>query len=470
MASSKTWPGGGTNTTPAAFSIPAAGELNWASLSDFLNALGDSAQSTTLQKWAVRKALTSPVTVSATTDCVVVTDLTVAGAVTVNLPAGATKQVFVVVDGKGDAGTNNITINRSGGDTIAGSTSLVLNTNREGVVLVYNATDTDWKIGLRTRNSASVVSSDNALARFDGTGGSLQNSGVTLDDSNNLTVPVSSNLTADSPTFFVDGANHRVGVGTFTPSAILQTVVSASGSIADTAVFQNTSNTSNSASRAIIRAGGPSAGDCSLWFDTQRTNTWSAGVDISDSEKFKITLGSAPATGATTKLTLNTSGQMGLGTEAPADTLDIAAGGVRFASGGTSLSYYEENSSFTSTFTSDGTSPGTSGALTFIFVRVGKLVTLRLDFGVSNAASFTAGTGATFLKSSTAFPSQFRPAEDVRMLVQVENNTGSPVQQVVEMRATAAGLLEYYPFTGLFGGTVKVGSNGISGTYSWHIL
>lgn len=157
MSTSKTWPGGGTAVTPTAYSIPAAGELNWASLSDFLNALGDGAQSTTFQKFAVRKATTSPVTVSASTDCSIVTDLSVAGAVTVNLPAGANKQLFIIADGKGDAGTNNITINRSGSDTIMGATSLVLNANREFVFLIFNSADTDWKVVARGNGQAAFV-------------------------------------------------------------------------------------------------------------------------------------------------------------------------------------------------------------------------------------------------------------------------------------------------------------------------
>jgi hypothetical protein len=157
MGTSKTWPGGSTGATPSSYTIPAAGELNWAALSDFLAALADGAQATTFQKFAVRKATTSPVTVSATTDCVVLTDLGTPGAVTVNLPAGASKQVFIVSDGKGDAGTNNITINRAGSDTIGGSTSLVLNQNREGVILIYNSSDTDWKILGRLAGSSYLV-------------------------------------------------------------------------------------------------------------------------------------------------------------------------------------------------------------------------------------------------------------------------------------------------------------------------
>lgn len=146
MPTSKTWPGGASTPAAAAYSIPATGELNWQALSSFLIALADGAQATSFQKFAVRKAIASPVTVSSTTDCIIVTDLTVAGAVTVNLPAGANKQVFIVVDGKGDATSNNITINRNGADTIAGGTSFVIDQNRESVILVYNSGDTDWKI------------------------------------------------------------------------------------------------------------------------------------------------------------------------------------------------------------------------------------------------------------------------------------------------------------------------------------
>ena len=157
MSTSKTWPGGATTVTPTAYSIPASGEFNWASLSNFLNALGDGAQATTFQKFAVRKCTTSPVTVVASSDCAIVTDLAVAGAVTVNLPAGANKQVYFIADGKGDATSNNITINRNGSDTIAGGTSVTLTQNREGIILVYNSTDTDWKILGRTVGSTALV-------------------------------------------------------------------------------------------------------------------------------------------------------------------------------------------------------------------------------------------------------------------------------------------------------------------------
>lgn len=203
MSTTTTWPGGATDATPTAYSIPASGELNWAALSNFLNVLATSAQSTTAQKWGMRKALTTPVTVSATADCVVVTQLTSPGAVVVNLPAGANKQVFCIVDGTGDAGTNNVTINRAGSDTIAGATTLVLNANRQAVVLVYNSSDTDWKIVSRSNlNISSGLTGILPTAN----GGTGQNSTATF--------PTSATNNAD---FVMKGAVNQsvAGIKTF---------------------------------------------------------------------------------------------------------------------------------------------------------------------------------------------------------------------------------------------------------------
>jgi hypothetical protein len=91
----------------------------------------------------------------------VITDLTVPGAVTVNLPAGQDGRIFVIADGKGDAATNNITINRAGGDTINGATSFVLNTNKEAVVLQFNNTGANWHIVSNYDTSAVTTTGSN---------------------------------------------------------------------------------------------------------------------------------------------------------------------------------------------------------------------------------------------------------------------------------------------------------------------
>jgi hypothetical protein len=144
MPISKQWPSGGTNPVVTSYNIPLNNELNWTQLSSFLQALADSAQGTSFQKFAARVAVTTPIAVSATTDCVVVSNLTVAGPVAVTLPAGAAKQVFIIVDGKGDAATNNITITPNGAETIRGAATLVLANNYTGVILVF--TGTDWNV------------------------------------------------------------------------------------------------------------------------------------------------------------------------------------------------------------------------------------------------------------------------------------------------------------------------------------
>ena len=197
MSTSKTWPGGGTGATPAAYSIPAAGELNWAALSNFLNALADGAQSTTFQKFAVRKAVVTP-DVVASSDCIVVTDLTVAGAVAVTIPAGANKQVFFVVDGKGDANTNNITLTPTGADTIDGGATLAMTGDGEGIGLVYNSADTDWKIFVHFNQAGSVI------------GGFTASRAIVSDGSGNL----SAATTTATQVGYLSGATGTTGTAT----------------------------------------------------------------------------------------------------------------------------------------------------------------------------------------------------------------------------------------------------------------
>jgi hypothetical protein len=63
-----------------------------------------------------------------------------------------------------------------------------------------------------------VSSTDNAVARWDGTSGNLiQDSSVTIDDSNNLTgvvnLTATGNLIVDTNTLYVDATGNRVGIG-----------------------------------------------------------------------------------------------------------------------------------------------------------------------------------------------------------------------------------------------------------------
>ena len=83
----------------------------------------------------------------AVTDHIIVVNKTSGAATAVNLPAGSTVdtgKIYIVKDGKGDAGTNNITIDGDSAETIDGQTTRVINQNYEATTVVWNGTE--WNI------------------------------------------------------------------------------------------------------------------------------------------------------------------------------------------------------------------------------------------------------------------------------------------------------------------------------------
>jgi hypothetical protein len=139
MATAISWPPiGGT-----AYSVPATAEVGWQALSNYLIALAD-AQGTTNQKIGIRVATATPVTVVSASDYAIVINLSVAGAVAVTLPAGVSGQLYAIIDGKGDAATNNITITPNGAETINGGATYVIKENRGAVILAF--VSSNWSV------------------------------------------------------------------------------------------------------------------------------------------------------------------------------------------------------------------------------------------------------------------------------------------------------------------------------------
>jgi hypothetical protein len=93
---------------------------------------------------AVRTAVATPVAVVAATDEVVSIEVPGSVAVAVNLPAGATGQVFYIKDGLGLAApATPITITPLAG-TIDGAATAVINAPYGSLTLVYSGTE--WKL------------------------------------------------------------------------------------------------------------------------------------------------------------------------------------------------------------------------------------------------------------------------------------------------------------------------------------
>lgn len=95
------------------------------------------------QPAAVRVVTAAGAVTVALTDYIVVVNKTIGAATVVNLPAGTANQHYVIKDGKGDAGANNITITPAAG-TIDGAATLVLVANYASAELVYNGTQ--WNV------------------------------------------------------------------------------------------------------------------------------------------------------------------------------------------------------------------------------------------------------------------------------------------------------------------------------------
>ncbi len=185
--------------------------------------------------------------------------------------------------------------------------------------------------------------------------------------------------------FFLDASTDRIGIGTSSPSVLLDMSKSVA-SAAALAIFANTESTVAASHAAIIlQSGGVNAGDPKVRFEIPSGSSWAIGVDNSDSDKFKIS--NNGSLGTSDLLTIGTNGNVGL-------TNTFAA-----------------NARLTIQPTADGTAMN--------IVDAGSLRTLKFSTLLIDGA-----TSGNSIVADSATPLQFGTANTSRLIIDGSGNIG----------------------------------------------
>ena len=140
-------------------------------------------------------------------------------------------------------------------------------------------------------------------------------------------------LAQDNSGFFYDATNHRLGLGTTAPAAMLSlfgtsNALRLSYDASHYANLASASNgdlafsSSNTAELALVVGSGTAGQSVSVQFDGNSQDYYT-GIDQSDSV-FKI--GSGLTVGTTPRLAINSTGSIGIGTVTPGGTLSVVSG------------------------------------------------------------------------------------------------------------------------------------------------
>ena len=120
---------------------------------------------------------------------------------------------------------------------------------------------------------------------------------------------------------------HNVGIGTTVPGARLEVRSSGGSNPATNGILvYNNANISNEDSILALQVGGyqgsSSAGDPYISFNAESEGGWSFGMDNSDSNKMKLST-AWNSLSTNTKMTIDTSGKVGIGTSNPTSLLHV---------------------------------------------------------------------------------------------------------------------------------------------------
>jgi hypothetical protein len=214
-------------------------------------------------------------------------------------------------------------------------------TSATGLVTGSALTFDGFSLGLKARTSALFynTNSDN-YARIQGATGSDNQLIFSLNSEVGRFTDTGFGVGTSSPSYKlqINGTSNTVGLGItgthaandngiyYNLSAItgiystINAIVSATGSVNTT--FGNGNTTSTGAhSRLDMYVGGSGGGDPKITYTVSGVLNWCIGVDNSDSDKFKISNSDSP--GTNDYLTIDTSGNVGIGPIFPTERLDV---------------------------------------------------------------------------------------------------------------------------------------------------
>ena len=141
------------------------------------------------------------------------------------------------------------------------------------------------------------------------------------------------NVEVGTANLFVDTTTGRVGIGSASPGgplhvkAVGSTTLTNESPITNGIFVYNDQNSANQDASVAIRVAGSSAGDPFLSFDIANEYGWAWGMDNSDGNKMKLGANWHTVSNDT-KMTIDTSGNLGVGTPAPDTRLTVSIGDI----------------------------------------------------------------------------------------------------------------------------------------------
>jgi hypothetical protein len=201
----------------------------------------------------------------------------------------------------------------------------------------------------------------------------------------------------------------NVGIATTAPRARLHITPNTSSNPDSNGLYIYNPNVAGH-SIACLRTNNTNGGNPWLSLDVSGVAGWGIGIDTADSQKFKITSTWDFVTASTTRLTIDTSGNVGIGSTSPGYLLDVngevtsrSANAFRMRQANFSTFWRNDNTTTFLLVTANGSPDGNSNTLRpFQLTHSSGVVRLADSVNLSNAGSIVLDSGRDLIVTSAA--------------------------------------------------------------------